>query len=190
MELFAALVGQVAATAAPTVDAGAAFAAPGFGVSPGAKGPPLLPSTPASHLLLAFLRSSVAATPTALALLLEQHPLPNPSIHPLFPSATLPARFSCLNPALLIPHFYRKPSELAPLTCVRMAALAEAAGLPAGALSVLTGEGSPAGASLSAHGGLDKVTFTGSVPTGQVWKTIATMLLCIAVCVVTVGVVF
>ncbi|CAN0270524.1 unnamed protein product [Pylaiella littoralis] len=60
-----------------------------------------------------------------------------------------------------------KPSELAPLTCVRMAALAEAAGLPAGALSVLTGEGSPAGASLSAHPGVDKVSFTGSVPTGQ-----------------------
>ncbi|CAM9460686.1 unnamed protein product [Ectocarpus sp. 6 AP-2014] len=60
-----------------------------------------------------------------------------------------------------------KPSELAPLTCARMATLAEAAGLPAGALNVLTGEGSPAGASLSAHRGVDKVSFTGSVPTGQ-----------------------
>ncbi|CAN0031366.1 unnamed protein product, partial [Ectocarpus sp. 13 AM-2016] len=60
-----------------------------------------------------------------------------------------------------------KPSELAPLSCVRMATLAEAAGLPAGALNVLTGEGSPAGASLSAHRGVDKVSFTGSVPTGQ-----------------------
>eukprot|EP00903_Cladosiphon_okamuranus_P008338 g8021.t1 len=60
-----------------------------------------------------------------------------------------------------------KPSELAPLTCVRMAGLAEAAGLPAGALNVLTGEGVPAGSTLSAHPGLDKVSFTGSVPTGQ-----------------------
>lgn len=49
-----------------------------------------------------------------------------------------------------------------------MAGLAEAAGLPAGALNVLTGEGSPAGATLSGHPGVDKVSFTGSVPTGQV----------------------
>lgn len=63
---------------------------------------------------------------------------------------------------------HRKPSELAPLTCVRMAGLAEAAGLPAGALNILTGEGYPAGATLSGHPGVDKVSFTGSVPTGQV----------------------
>lgn len=49
-----------------------------------------------------------------------------------------------------------------------MAGLAEAAGLPGGALNVLTGEGVPAGATLSGHPGVDKVSFTGSVPTGQV----------------------
>ena len=64
--------------------------------------------------------------------------------------------------------FLRKPSELAPLTCVRLATLAEAAGLPAGALNVITGEGIPAGEVLSKHKGVDKVAFTGSVPTGQV----------------------
>ena len=61
----------------------------------------------------------------------------------------------------------RKPSELAPSTCVRMAGLAEAAGFPPGALNVVTGEGFPAGDALSRHPGLDKVSFTGSVPTGQ-----------------------
>lgn len=69
---------------------------------------------------------------------------------------------------MALPPALRKPSELAPLTCVRLAALAEATGLPAGALNVVTGEGSPAGAELSKHPGVDKVSFTGSVPTGQV----------------------
>ncbi|CBJ33263.1 Aldehyde dehydrogenase [Ectocarpus siliculosus] len=60
-----------------------------------------------------------------------------------------------------------KPSELAPSTCLRMAGLAEAAGFPPGALNVVTGEGFPTGDALSRHPGLDKVSFTGSVPTGQ-----------------------
>lgn len=73
-----------------------------------------------------------------------------------------------LAPSLsLLPSLSRKPSELAPSTCVRMAGLAEAAGFPPGALNVVTGEGFPTGDALSRHPGLDKVSFTGSVPTGQ-----------------------
>eukprot|EP00904_Undaria_pinnatifida_P003514 jgi/Undpi1/13163/HiC_scaffold_8.g02825.m1 len=60
-----------------------------------------------------------------------------------------------------------KPSELAPSTCLRLAGLAEAAGFPPGALNVVTGEGFPTGEALSNHPGLDKISFTGSVPTGQ-----------------------
>ncbi|CAN0292788.1 unnamed protein product [Pylaiella littoralis] len=60
-----------------------------------------------------------------------------------------------------------KPSEIAPSTCIRMAGLVEAAGFPPGALNVVTGEGFPTGDALSRHPGLDKVSFTGSVPTGQ-----------------------
>ncbi|CAM9397565.1 unnamed protein product [Scytosiphon promiscuus] len=60
-----------------------------------------------------------------------------------------------------------KPSELAPSTCARMAGLADAAGFPPGALNVVTGEGFPTGDALARHPGLDKVSFTGSVPTGQ-----------------------
>ncbi|GFR51349.1 hypothetical protein Agub_g13772, partial [Astrephomene gubernaculifera] len=60
-----------------------------------------------------------------------------------------------------------KPSELASLTCLELAAAAEAAGLPPGVLNVVTGTGAEAGAPLSAHPGLAKVAFTGSAATGR-----------------------
>ncbi|MCE6982266.1 aldehyde dehydrogenase family protein, partial [Pseudomonas frederiksbergensis] len=58
-----------------------------------------------------------------------------------------------------------KPSEFTPLTILRIAELAIDAGLPAGALNVVTGAGL-AGKALIEHPGTDKVSFTGSVPTG------------------------
>lgn len=58
-----------------------------------------------------------------------------------------------------------KPSEFTPLTLLRIAELAMEAGLPAGALNVLTG-GGRVGKALIEHPGTDKVSFTGSVPTG------------------------
>ncbi|MGE8483228.1 MAG: aldehyde dehydrogenase family protein [Pseudomonas sp.] len=58
-----------------------------------------------------------------------------------------------------------KPSEFTPLTILRIAELAIEAGLPAGALNVLTG-GGLIGKGLIEHPGTDKVSFTGSVPTG------------------------
>lgn len=58
-----------------------------------------------------------------------------------------------------------KPSEFTPLTLLRIAELASQAGLPAGALNVLTG-GGRVGKALVEHPGTDKVSFTGSVPTG------------------------
>ncbi|TBU97845.1 aldehyde dehydrogenase family protein [Stutzerimonas kirkiae] len=60
-----------------------------------------------------------------------------------------------------------KPSELTPLTALELARIADAAGLPAGVLNVLPGLGSEAGAALVEHPGVDKVAFTGSVPTGS-----------------------
>ncbi|WP_160285800.1 aldehyde dehydrogenase family protein [Pseudomonas knackmussii] len=59
-----------------------------------------------------------------------------------------------------------KPSELTPLSALELAAAADAIGLPAGVLNVLPGLGADAGGPLSQHPGVDKLAFTGSVPTG------------------------
>jgi betaine-aldehyde dehydrogenase len=60
-----------------------------------------------------------------------------------------------------------KPSELASLTTLRLAAIAEEAGVPAGVLNVVTGLGSEAGARLAGHPGIAKVSFTGGVESGR-----------------------
>lgn len=59
-----------------------------------------------------------------------------------------------------------KPAEDASLTAIRIAELALEAGLPEGVFNVVAGYGRDAGAALSAHPGVDYVTFTGSPPTG------------------------
>lgn len=59
-----------------------------------------------------------------------------------------------------------KPSELTPLTTLALAEAAVEAGLPPGALNVLTGRGRDAGAHLVGHPGVDMVSFTGSTPVG------------------------
>ncbi len=60
-----------------------------------------------------------------------------------------------------------KPSELTPMTAVELARIAEAAGLPKGVFNLVTGFGPEAGAPLAEHPGVDKIAFTGSVPTGS-----------------------
>jgi 1-pyrroline dehydrogenase len=59
-----------------------------------------------------------------------------------------------------------KPSELTPLTALRVAELA-ADVLPPGVLNVVSGRGSIAGEALVAHPGVDMVSLTGSVATGK-----------------------
>ncbi|MDH5312242.1 MAG: aldehyde dehydrogenase [Actinomycetota bacterium] len=59
-----------------------------------------------------------------------------------------------------------KPPEWAPLTASILADIAHEAGLPDGAFNVLQGVGDEAGAALTAHPGVDRIAFTGSVPTG------------------------
>ena len=56
-----------------------------------------------------------------------------------------------------------KPAEEACLTVLAFARICAEAGLPAGALNVVTGLGEEAGAALSAHPGVDHLSFTGSV---------------------------
>lgn len=60
-----------------------------------------------------------------------------------------------------------KPAEEACLTALAFAALAEEAGLPAGALNVVPGLGAEAGAALTAHPGVHHISFTGSVEVGK-----------------------
>ena len=59
-----------------------------------------------------------------------------------------------------------KPSEDACLSSIRLAALAMEAGLPPGALNIVTGYGHEAGAALTAHPGIHFATFTGSPEVG------------------------
>jgi betaine-aldehyde dehydrogenase len=60
-----------------------------------------------------------------------------------------------------------KPSELTPLSALWLAKMIAAAGFPEGVLSVLPGAGPVAGAALAESMLVDKIAFTGSVPTGQ-----------------------
>lgn len=60
-----------------------------------------------------------------------------------------------------------KPAEEAPLSILAVAELALEAGLPAGAFNVTPGYGESAGAALTAHPGIDHISFTGSVEVGR-----------------------
>ena len=59
-----------------------------------------------------------------------------------------------------------KPAEEACLTALAFAHLAEQAGLPPGAVNVVTGLGEEAGAALAEHPDVDQISFTGSYAVG------------------------
>jgi acyl-CoA reductase-like NAD-dependent aldehyde dehydrogenase len=60
-----------------------------------------------------------------------------------------------------------KPSELTPLTAMKLGALALEAGFPPGVLNVVPGYGDPAGEALARHPDVDKISFTGSIRTAR-----------------------
>jgi succinate-semialdehyde dehydrogenase/glutarate-semialdehyde dehydrogenase len=60
-----------------------------------------------------------------------------------------------------------KPSELTPFSALALAVLAEQAGLPPGALSVLTGHPGPIGEALTSDPRVRKLSFTGSTAVGK-----------------------
>jgi aldehyde dehydrogenase (NAD+) len=60
-----------------------------------------------------------------------------------------------------------KPAEQTPLTCLRMARLAQKAGFPDGVINVVPGYGPTAGGAIVKHPDVDKVAFTGSTEIGQ-----------------------
>jgi phenylacetaldehyde dehydrogenase len=59
-----------------------------------------------------------------------------------------------------------KPSELAPLSTLRLMDLVHEAGFPAGVVNVVIG-GPEVGAALTTHPGVDKIAFTGQTETGK-----------------------
>lgn len=59
-----------------------------------------------------------------------------------------------------------KPSEIAPLACLRLAELAAEAGIPPGVLNALPGTGERAGKALALHMDVDCLAFVGSTQTG------------------------
>ncbi|HEY9390452.1 MAG TPA: aldehyde dehydrogenase family protein [Mycobacteriales bacterium] len=60
-----------------------------------------------------------------------------------------------------------KPSELAPAAPLRLAALLEEAGVPAGVVNMITGLGATTGRALSEHRGLHRLDVTGGTETGR-----------------------
>ena len=60
-----------------------------------------------------------------------------------------------------------KPAEQSPLSSLRLAELAIEAGMPAGTLNVVTGQGEITGAALGRHNDVDVLTFTGSTEVGK-----------------------
>ena len=60
-----------------------------------------------------------------------------------------------------------KPSELTPLTALRMCSLINQAGFPPGVVNVVTGYGHTVGNAISEHEGIDKIAFTGSTAVGR-----------------------
>lgn len=62
-----------------------------------------------------------------------------------------------------------KPAEQSPLTALKLAALAKAAGIPDGVLNVVTGHGPVVGKALGLHPDVDCLAFTGSTQVGKLF---------------------
>ncbi|MBR1123158.1 aldehyde dehydrogenase [Bradyrhizobium lablabi] len=60
-----------------------------------------------------------------------------------------------------------KPAEDTPLSALLFARLAEQAGIPPGVVNVVPGLGETAGAALSSHSGINRMSFTGSPEVGR-----------------------
>ena len=60
-----------------------------------------------------------------------------------------------------------KPASKTPLTSILLAEICAEAGIPPGVVNVLPGSGEEIGTALTAHPGIDKVSFTGDTKTGS-----------------------
>ena len=64
-----------------------------------------------------------------------------------------------------------KPSELTPLTALKLAEYCSEAGVPDGVVNIVTGYGPTAGEALARHMDVDKISFTGSIRTARALLT-------------------
>ncbi len=62
-----------------------------------------------------------------------------------------------------------KPAEHTPLTAIAFAEICAEAGLPAGVVNIVNGDGRT-GAAIASHDGVDKVAFTGSTEVGRILR--------------------
>ena len=60
-----------------------------------------------------------------------------------------------------------KPSEITPLSAIRMCSLLKEAGIPDGVVNIVTGYGNTVGEAISSHLKIQKVAFTGSTLVGR-----------------------
>ncbi|HWK14093.1 MAG TPA: aldehyde dehydrogenase family protein, partial [Rhizobiaceae bacterium] len=67
-----------------------------------------------------------------------------------------------------------KPAEQTPLSALRLGEIFQEVGFPDGVVNILTGFGETAGAPITEHLGVDKVSFTGSTEVGKIILRAAT----------------
>jgi len=67
-----------------------------------------------------------------------------------------------------------KPAEQTPLSALRLGEIFQEVGFPDGVVNILTGFGETAGAPITEHPGVDKVSFTGSTEVGKIILRAAT----------------
>ncbi|MFT3859289.1 MAG: aldehyde dehydrogenase [Aquabacterium sp.] len=109
----------------------------------------------------------IAPTPDTALALIQREPVGVvgaivPWNYPMIMAAwKLGPALACGNSVVL------KPSEKSPLTALRMAELAQKAGLPDGVLNVVPGYGHEAGEALALHMDVDALGFTGSTRVGR-----------------------
>ena len=73
-----------------------------------------------------------------------------------------------IGPALLAGNtMVLKPASTTPLSCLKLSAILEKAGLPPGVLNIVTGSGESVGAAIVRHSDIRKISFTGDCVTGQ-----------------------
>jgi betaine-aldehyde dehydrogenase len=79
-----------------------------------------------------------------------------------------------IGPALLAGNtMVLKPASTTPLSCLKLSAILEKAGLPPGVLNIVTGSGESVGAAIVRHPNIRKISFTGDCTTGQKIRELA-----------------